>query len=146
MNTRLQRFLNERHITQSQFAQTLGVTNASISHIISGRNKPGYDFIVSVAQHYPELNIEWLLLGEGPMYKNDIASQAPKINDDNELFPDTEISEAQPAEVHIPQEPQKTAPAAPVEDIPAPDPVKQTPAGISKVIVLYSDNTYRELD
>ena len=50
MNNRLQRFLDAENITQSQLAERLGVAKASISHILAGRNKPGFDFIQSMAQ------------------------------------------------------------------------------------------------
>lgn len=69
MNERLQQFLAAENISQSQFAETIGVARASISHIIAGRNKPGYEFICSIFDNYPSLNPEWLLLGKGKMYK-----------------------------------------------------------------------------
>ncbi len=74
MNTRLKQFLTAENISQSQFADTLGVARASISHILSGRNKPGFDFLASLARHYPSLNLTWLITGRGRMYGN---SQQP---------------------------------------------------------------------
>ena len=68
MNERLSQFLAAENISQSQFADSIGVARASISHIVAGRNKPGYDFICSVMERYPSLNIEWLLAGKGKMY------------------------------------------------------------------------------
>ena len=68
MNKRLQQFLAAENISQSQFADSIGVARASISHILAGRNKPGFDFIESMARHYPELNLEWLITGRGRMY------------------------------------------------------------------------------
>jgi len=73
MNTRLQNFLNAENITQSQLADTIGVARASISHILSGRNKPGFDFIESLAKKYPQLNLEWLITGKGKMYNSPAA-------------------------------------------------------------------------
>lgn len=74
MNTRLKQFLTAENISQSQFADTIGVARASISHILSGRNKPGFDFLASLARHYPSLNLTWLITGRGRMYGN---SQQP---------------------------------------------------------------------
>ena len=75
MNKRLQQFLAAENISQAQFAETLGVARASVSHILSGRNKPGFDFLESMIRHYPALNFEWLLTGRGRMY--DSAKPAP---------------------------------------------------------------------
>ena len=67
MNARLQQFLVAENISQAQFAETIGVARASISHILSGRNKPGFDFIESISRHFPKLNLEWLVSGRGRM-------------------------------------------------------------------------------
>lgn len=70
MNERLLKFLAAENITQSQLADTLGVARASISHILSGRNKPGFDFLESIARNYPSLSLEWLVTGRGKMYRS----------------------------------------------------------------------------
>ena len=69
MEKRLQQFLDAENITQSQLADTLQVARAGISHILAGRNKPGFDFIESMARHFPSLSLEWLITGQGRMYK-----------------------------------------------------------------------------
>ena len=69
MNTRLKQFIAAENITQAQLADNLNVVRASVSHILAGRNKPGYDFICGLMSHYPNLNIEWLMFGKGKMYK-----------------------------------------------------------------------------
>ena len=69
MNTRLKQFLAAENISQSQFADTIKVVRASVSHILAGRNKPGYEFLSGLMSHYPNLNIEWLMFGKGKMYK-----------------------------------------------------------------------------
>ena len=70
MNTRLKQFLAAENISQSQFADTIKVVRASVSHVLAGRNKPGYDFIKAIMTAYPRLNIEWLIVGKGKMYKS----------------------------------------------------------------------------
>jgi len=90
MNQRLLHFLTVEKISQSQFADSIGVARASITHIISGRNKPGFDFIVNTAKRYPMLNIEWLLTGEGKMYKT--SSDTQELTDDSPSRSITESS------------------------------------------------------
>ena len=72
MNKRLQQFLEAENLTQTEFADRLGSTRGSISHILSGRNRPGYDFFENLARNYPSLSIDWLLTGRGKMYKASI--------------------------------------------------------------------------
>ena len=89
MNKRLLQFLSAEGISQTKFAETLKVTKVSISHILSGRNKPGFAFIESLALHFPDFNIDWLLTGRGKMYKN--AEETPQNADFEKNSPVTEI-------------------------------------------------------
>lgn len=70
MDKRLQQFLDAENISQAQLADTLGVARAGISHILAGRNKPGFDFLEAMAVHYPQISMDWLLTGRGRMYKD----------------------------------------------------------------------------
>lgn len=56
-------------MTAGKFAELVGVQAPRVSHILSGRNKPGYDLIVKIMENFPNINPDWLLLGEGPMYR-----------------------------------------------------------------------------
>ncbi len=85
MNRRLLQFLQAENVTQSQFADILNVARGSVSHILSGRNRPGYDFLESLLLHYPQLNLDWLLTGKGRMYK-ETAENLPETSDDAPLL------------------------------------------------------------
>lgn len=80
MNDRLQQFLAAENINQAQFADSIGVARASVSHILAGRNKPGYDFLLNMMRRYPELNIEWLLSGSGKMYKSRLNNDKRQVS------------------------------------------------------------------
>ena len=49
----------------SSFAEKIGVQRSSISHILSGRNKPSLDFVLKVLSSFPEVELYWLLNGKG---------------------------------------------------------------------------------
>lgn len=71
MLDRLLQFLAAENISKSQFADLIGVSKANVTHILSGRNKPSYEFIEHLCSHFPGLNLEWLVSGRGKMYKGD---------------------------------------------------------------------------
>lgn len=75
MNNRLQQFLELENITPARLADTLGVQRSGLSHILSGRNKPGYEFITKLLTKFPHINSDWLLLGKGKPYKEMAAGQ-----------------------------------------------------------------------
>ncbi len=62
---RLQTLLQHYGLTASAFADSLDVQRSSVSHIMSGRNKPSLDFVLKILHAYPEVNLQWLLNGKG---------------------------------------------------------------------------------
>lgn len=136
MNRRLLQFLQAENITQAQFADTLSVARGSVSHILAGRNKPGYDFLESLLLHYPRLNLDWLMTGKGKMYREDAPVAAPEAPESSidELFPViSQVSATSEAPTQAPAAAPKVAviPAAP-------------PRKIAHITVFYSDNTFEE--
>lgn len=80
MKDRIQKILDEENISASKFADVLGVQRSSISHILSGRNKPSLDFVQRILQKFPEINSDWLLFGKGDIYRkqNDTPEEPKK--------------------------------------------------------------------
>ena len=64
-NSRLEIILKHYGLSASAFAEKISVQRSSISHILSGRNKPSLDFIDKVLQAFPEIDLLWLLSGNG---------------------------------------------------------------------------------
>ena len=62
---RLERILAHYALSASAFADAVGVQRSSISHLLSGRNKPSLDFVLKVVREFPEVNLYWLLNGKG---------------------------------------------------------------------------------
>ncbi|MEG0517438.1 MAG: helix-turn-helix transcriptional regulator [Bacteroidales bacterium] len=69
MNSRLQQFLDLENLTPARLADMLGVQRSGLSHILSGRNKPGYEFINKLLVKFPAISADWLLTGKGKPYK-----------------------------------------------------------------------------
>jgi len=62
---RLQTIMGHYSLTSAALADSIGVPRSSISHLLSGRNKPSLDFILKLIKSYPEVNLYWLLNGKG---------------------------------------------------------------------------------
>ena len=67
MHTRLKNWMESEGLKSSQLADNIGVNRATISHILSGRNKPSIDFLQKLLSAYPNLNSNWLITGIGYM-------------------------------------------------------------------------------
>lgn len=159
MNRRLQQFLDVENITQAQFAARINVAPASISHILAGRNKPGYDFMLNTMKAFPDLNIEWLISGQGRMLKRDTPQLQYPVRQDEpsvaredgslSLFPGTQqeeqktLPESQKSSTDTGDAPNIESSAS--QDSPAGHaqaPEKQRKA--TKIVVFYNDGTFQE--
>ncbi len=67
---RLSWLLETKNLTASQLANLIQIQKSSISHIMSGRNKPSFDFLLKLKNAFPELNLDWFVTGEGNPFEN----------------------------------------------------------------------------
>lgn len=72
MKERIEILMRAEGLTSVKFAEILSVQPSNISHILSGRNNPSYDFILKLIERFPDVNTEWLLTGKGAIYKSNI--------------------------------------------------------------------------
>ncbi|MEI6061180.1 MAG: helix-turn-helix transcriptional regulator [Bacteroidota bacterium] len=80
MKDRITLLIRAKNLTAAQFADQIGVQKSSISHIISGRNNASLDFVQKILLCYPEVNMEWLLFGKGPLFKGAETIKNPSID------------------------------------------------------------------
>ncbi|PKP25539.1 MAG: transcriptional regulator [Bacteroidetes bacterium HGW-Bacteroidetes-2] len=62
---RLQKIIEYYSLTASSFADAIDFNRSSISHLLSGRNKPSLEFVLKVLHKYPEVKLYWLINGIG---------------------------------------------------------------------------------
>jgi hypothetical protein len=58
--------------TVLRFSKKIGVAHTSLASMMPGsrESKPGFEIIAKIAEAYPHVSLEWLLTGEGEMFKN----------------------------------------------------------------------------
>ncbi len=72
VEAKILKVFQESKLSRMEFAQLLGISNAVMSHLASGRNKASLDLVITLLKHFPKINPEWLILDIGEMYKSDI--------------------------------------------------------------------------
>lgn len=72
MKERFDRILTDKNLSATRFAGMIGVHASAVSHILSGRSKPGFDVLAKIAQAFPDISLEWLITGSGDMYNHSI--------------------------------------------------------------------------
>lgn len=65
LKDRIKTVMDKEKLSAAMFADIVGVQRSSISHILSGRNKPSLEFLQKVLSAYPKYSVEWLVMGKG---------------------------------------------------------------------------------
>ena len=125
---RLEIILEEYELSAAGFAQKIEVGRASISHIISGRNKPSLDFILKIVTTFPEVDLYWLLNGKGSFPKS-ITTPLPEPVSST-LFSKTE--KETPKEVTV----------TPISQTPIVE-EKTIDKEIDKIVFFYTDGSFK---
>lgn len=78
---RLKKIINYYELSAAAFAEKINVQRSSISHLLSGRNKPSLDFVLKVLSEFKEVELYWLLNGKGhfPKLKEEISENVKSV-------------------------------------------------------------------
>lgn len=120
---RIEQVMKALGLSARQFSEQIHVQPATISNMMSGRNNPSLDVMKRIMSRYPTLNPEWLILGNGEMWRT-VPGYEPQLFD--------KLPPAGTKPIEIPtkkEEPQVIA--APSKEI-------------KNIVVYYTDGTYEE--
>lgn len=76
MREKLLDLMKNEGLKPSQLAEMLEINPAGVSHILAGRNKPGFDLLQKILRRFPRISPDWLLLDIGPMYRPESRTMA----------------------------------------------------------------------
>ena len=124
---RISQILEEQQLSSSAFADTIGVQRSSISHVLSGRNKPSLEFILKIIRAFPFYSTDWLLFG-----KLTDAAKAYQQPADNTAENQVEEIDFTSESYDTPEKPTK------------PTSVSQSESEIAKVILLLKDGSFTD--
>lgn len=149
---RLETILDYYNLNASSFADKIGVQRSSLSHLLSGRNKPSLDFIIKIANEFPDVDLYWILKGKGtfpksneiinpPVLKPEISNKenipvkeiTQNINQVTDLF-NSIIEEKQESKKEL-------TTSAPVQKN---DFLIQNNSDINKIVIFYKDGTFED--
>ena len=144
---RIRMIMEREKVPPRVFAETIGVQQSTLSHILNGRNKPSLDVIMKVHQKYDYVNLEWLLYGKGEMMVSEEETSFSSSNSDYlpSLFDENLINSSK--ESAIPENrkemPLRNAKNAPKEIVKQEIRYIEKPARkITEIRIFFDDNTY----
>ena len=122
MTDRIKLLLGQLGLSPSEFADRIGVQRSSVSHVISGRNKPSIDFLEKILNVFPDIDAVWLITGRTRLNRTLSQEDYPAVNE-----------YIKPQDAVLSQD----------ADIKKPAPAFEEPADY--LIVVYKNNTFRIL-
>ena len=136
MGEKLLRLMKSEGLTSSRLAEILGTGASNISHIISGRSKPGYDLLRKILLSFPQINPDWYRSDETPIREQPVS-------------PDLFTAESATSE-HPSGSPYETDIAGNTDTVDAVDPHRiasgdfrnMTSSTVQRIIIVYSDRTF----
>lgn len=138
MKDRIAHIIRAKNLTAAEFADRLGIQPSNVSHLLSGRNNPSLDFVRKLKETFPEYNLDWIVLGKGPMTVS-------------EPF----VVTSPPAEAHsVESEEPEDTPNPTVEShsslenrslLSEESPISSPQSGLKQLILVYPDNTFEVL-
>lgn len=83
---RIRKVFFESNEKQKNFSDATGYSERNLSNVLNGRTKnPGIDLLTAISSHFPNVNLKWLLHGEGEMYTNRSSGSVEKSASDEQL-------------------------------------------------------------
>jgi len=174
--TRIEKLMQHEGMTSGQFAQEIGIQNSTLSHILNNRNNPSLDVMKKILNRFPLINSDWLILGQGAMFRQESHSQMPTLfgfEDESSSLSDILVEKSADNSFRsFSANEKKSVNPLPEENVRVPDSNKNeslankvkpidnsafTPQftreqtcnvdkKVTKIILYYSDNTFQEFD
>lgn len=135
---RLQVIFEYYNLSASAFAEKMGVGRSSISHIISGRNKPSLDFVLHILDNFSEVSFDWLILGKGQFPNKEKNNQAPT------LFENTTRKENSDGAINDNPSQTSNRETTTVDANSEVFPKKTNTVPIERIVIFYADQSFKE--
>lgn len=145
MIDRIRELLSKEQLSPSQFADEINLQRSSLSHVLSGRNKPSLDFVMKIKQRFSDVNLEWLIFGNGNMFLGQGADIVSNVNKPLHEIISDESQHSLSFDLQ-----NKTEPAGIIKDEDTETynvshkTVVSGPGNANKVIIFYKNGTFEE--
>ena len=144
---RLEIILDYYALSASGFADKIGVQRSSLSHLLSGRNKPSLDFILKIIEIFPDVDLYWILNGVGNFPKSDVivvAEIEKKEIAPTPIFENNTVGNLFSTELNFENEPIKTEKSIDNFDQNKINNELQRNSKIERIVIFYVDGTFSE--
>lgn len=157
LSEKIELLIKRKQLSASQFADKLGIPRSSISHILSGRNKPSLDIVQKILRVFPEITAEDLLFEDRTLGSLAMAKEISAIPVTPSLFdpviakPSESVKNNSPEQTIVQSNLRRNKESNQTEQnsdlrtaIPAAINPTYLEKKIERVLIFYSDGTFSE--
>lgn len=145
MRERILEFIESEKISAAEFADKIGVQRSSISHVLNGRNNPGFAFIQKILEAYPSINSRWLITGTGQMHDNKPEKKSIESNIGNLFSTSSKMEQGKPlSQTPLNEIVQPTEKLENSVETPISQPAHNIEKVVTRVLIFYSDHTFED--
>ncbi len=142
MKDRIYKIMTELGMNQKEFSEATGISTATLSNIFNGKTKANFNHVKAVCSGIPDLNLMWVLSGEGEMHGK--ANDVPRSSTTPTLF-DVEHN-SQPSTGNVEVAPQAEQTVA-MEDVlqavkEVAQHIEKPQRNVVEIRVFFDDGTY----
>ncbi len=152
---RIKELIETLQLSNSEFAKQTNLNPATVSHILGGRNKASLQVIENIKSTFTNVNIDYLITGEGDLFTNVTNVNAAKEPVSNpSMFPMEGVRVASIGAMPPPTskaaapekpEPVEVEPKSKTVSPPTPPPTTEAEASeksVERIVIFYSDGTF----
>lgn len=141
---RLEIIMDYYGLNASLFADKISVQRSSISHLLSGRNKPSLDFILKIMDVFPDVDLYWILMGKGSFPNVESKNENTIVTEKIEVAPtpilDSSIEHNLFSKINVPDE--EIASTKKEVNTFENKPILSSEVSIDKIVIFYSNGKF----
>ncbi len=131
---RLQKILEFYGLSATAFSEKIAFNRSTISHLLSGRNKPSLEFVMKVLEEFPEVELYWLLNGKGTF---------PSASETPEPKPEVPVSEIPSITENLFSEKKEAEPKPPITTEIGKKEFPPSDSEIDQIVIFYKDGSFK---
>ena len=91
---RIKKIIEENNLSNSEFAEKIGIPKSSVTHLLSERNNPSLDIIIKISEAFENISTDYLIFGQENQLKPTIQHPNTLFNELYESFSEDSVKDS----------------------------------------------------
>ena len=91
---RIKKIIEENNLSNSEFAEKIGIPKSSVTHLLAERNNPSLDIIIKISEAFENISTDYLIFGQENQVKPSIQHSNTLFNELDESFSEDSVKDS----------------------------------------------------